>query len=78
MNAAPARGTASRVLFRFTWGRGVIVRQTVIEAGGTSGWHYHDGMLFVLVARRSRRHFRQRGVAGTYVVFNTPTICAGS
>ena len=27
---------------------------------------------------RSRRQSRQRGVAGTYAVFDTPTICAGS
>ncbi|MEV6319631.1 hypothetical protein AB0M45_00340 [Nocardia sp. NPDC051787] len=51
-NPAPAQGTASRVLFRFTLGRrAFILRQTLIEPGGTSGWHYHDGTLFVLVAR---------------------------
>ncbi|MEV5839400.1 hypothetical protein [Nocardia sp. NPDC052112] len=52
VNTAPARGTASRVLLRLVLGRReVVVRQTVIEAGGTSGWHYHDGTLLVLVAR---------------------------
>lgn len=56
MNAAPARGTASRVLFRFTLGREVIARQTVIEPGGTSGWHYHDGTLLVVVARGTLDH----------------------
>ncbi|MBF6164219.1 hypothetical protein IU486_05440 [Streptomyces gardneri] len=56
-NAAPARGTASRVLFRFAVGRwAFILRQTVIEPGGSSGWHYHDGTLFVLVARGTLDH----------------------
>jgi len=32
----------------------------------------------VLVGGRSRRQSRQRGVASTYAVFDTPTICAGS
>ncbi|MBF6075614.1 cupin domain-containing protein [Nocardia beijingensis] len=57
VNAPPARGTASRVLFRFTVGRrAVILRQTLIEPGGSSGWHYHDGTLFVLVARGTLDH----------------------
>jgi quercetin dioxygenase-like cupin family protein len=51
-NAAPAYRTASRVFFRFRIGRReLIARQTVIEPGGASGWHYHDGTLLVLVAR---------------------------
>ncbi|MBF6219103.1 cupin domain-containing protein [Nocardia abscessus] len=57
VNAAPARGTASRVLFRFALGRrAVVLRQTIIEPGGSSGWHYHDGTLFVLVARGTLDH----------------------
>jgi oxalate decarboxylase/phosphoglucose isomerase-like protein (cupin superfamily) len=56
-NAAPAHGTASRVLFRFAVGRrAFILRQTIIEPGGSSGWHYHDGTLFVLVARGTLDH----------------------
>lgn len=57
VNAAPAHGTASRVLFRFALGRwAVVLRQTLIEPGGSSGWHYHDGTLFVLVARGTLDH----------------------
>ncbi|WP_245719884.1 cupin domain-containing protein [Nocardia uniformis] len=49
-NPAPATGTASRVLIRFTVaGREFVLRRTVIEPGGQSGWHYHDGTLWVLV-----------------------------
>ncbi|MEU7630201.1 hypothetical protein AB0C34_09480 [Nocardia sp. NPDC049220] len=56
-NAAPAHRTASRVLFRFRLGRRVVIlRQTLIEPGGTSGWHYHDGTLFVLVTRGTLDH----------------------
>ncbi|WP_433523557.1 cupin domain-containing protein [Nocardia pseudovaccinii] len=67
VNAAPARGTASRVLFRCTLGRrAVIGRQTVIEPGGTSGWHYHDGTLLVLVARGTLDHPGSDRVPVTY------------
>jgi hypothetical protein len=34
--------------------------------------------LLVLVCCASCRHSRQRGVAGTYLVFDMPTTCAGS
>lgn len=32
------------------------MRHTVIEPGGSSGWHYHDGPLLVLVARGTLDH----------------------
>lgn len=49
-NPAPASGTASRVLFRFSCaGKELVLRQTVLAPGGYTGWHYHDGTLFVLV-----------------------------
>src|SRR5919109_1484229 len=42
------------------------------------GWSIGSGGLpFVLVRYRSRRHFRQRGVASTYAVFDMPAICSG-
>ncbi|MFI5778240.1 cupin domain-containing protein [Nocardia sp. NPDC051570] len=49
-NPAPATHTRSRLLLRlrmFRWE--VVLRQTIIEPGGDSGWHYHDGTLYVLV-----------------------------
>ncbi|WP_405159969.1 cupin domain-containing protein [Nocardia sp. NBC_01499] len=56
-NAAPARGTASRVLLRFAIGRReFVLRQTIIEPGGSSGWHYHDGTLLVAVTRGTLDH----------------------
>ncbi|RMI33974.1 cupin domain-containing protein [Nocardia stercoris] len=49
-NPAPAVGTRSRLLLRLRLGRReVLLRQTIIEPGGDSGWHYHDGTLIVLV-----------------------------
>ncbi|WP_306364691.1 cupin domain-containing protein [Nocardia sp. CC227C] len=49
-NPAPATGTASRELVRFTLaGRDFVLRRTIVQPGGHSGWHYHDGTLFVLV-----------------------------
>ncbi|WP_054815339.1 hypothetical protein [Nocardia arizonensis] len=56
-NPAPAVGTSSRVLFRFTLlGRDILLRQTVIDPGGSSGWHYHDGKLLVLVTEGALDH----------------------
>lgn len=56
-NPAPAHGTASRQLAQFTLGRWhFVLRQTVIEPGGASGWHYHDGTLLVFVARGTLSH----------------------
>lgn len=49
-NPPPATGTRSRILARFPLvGREFVLRQTIIEPGGQSGWHFHDGTLFVLV-----------------------------
>ncbi|WP_280437065.1 cupin domain-containing protein [Nocardia carnea] len=51
-NPAPAHGTASRELLRIPLRRReIVVRQTRIAPGGSSGPHYHDGTLFVLVTR---------------------------
>ncbi len=67
VNAAPARGTASRVLFRRTLGgREFVLRQTIIEPGGSSGWHYHDGTLFVLVTKGVLDHPSADCVPVTY------------
>ncbi|MFD4428096.1 cupin domain-containing protein, partial [Nocardia sp. NPDC058497] len=38
--------------------------RTRIAPGGTSGWHYHDGTLFVLVTRGTLDHpYLERGPA---------------
>ncbi|RDI63119.1 quercetin dioxygenase-like cupin family protein [Nocardia pseudobrasiliensis] len=56
-NAAPALRTRSRILVRLRIARWeVMVRQTIIEPGGDSGWHYHDGTLFVLVTGSALDH----------------------
>ncbi|WP_431954047.1 cupin domain-containing protein [Nocardia lijiangensis] len=66
-NASPASGTASRVLARLSLGgRDLLLRQTVIEPGGTSGWHFHDGTLLVLVARGTLDHPGADGAPVTY------------
>ncbi|MBF6540286.1 cupin domain-containing protein [Nocardia farcinica] len=66
-NPAPATGTASRVLMRLRLGRReVVVRHTVIAPGGSSGWHYHDGTLVVLVARGTLDHPYADGAPVTY------------
>ncbi|MBF6328942.1 hypothetical protein [Nocardia transvalensis] len=56
-NPAPATGTRSRVLARLRIARWeFVLRQTVIEPGGDSGWHFHDGTLFVLVTGSALDH----------------------
>ncbi|MDR7167901.1 putative cupin superfamily protein [Nocardia kruczakiae] len=56
-NPPPAVGTRSRVLLRFRCaGRDFLLRQTIVEPGGDSGWHYHDGTLFVLVTGSALDH----------------------
>ncbi|UGT52456.1 cupin domain-containing protein [Nocardia asteroides] len=64
-NPAPAVGTASRTLLRVRLGRrDIVVRRTRIAPGGSSGWHYHDGTLFVLVTRGVLDHpYVRRGPA---------------
>ncbi|WP_167478728.1 cupin domain-containing protein [Nocardia arthritidis] len=66
-NPPPATGTASREWFRFRLGgREYLLRQTRIEPGGSSGWHYHDGTLLVLVARGTLDHPGADRVPVTY------------
>ncbi|MGV9676106.1 cupin domain-containing protein [Nocardia sp. NPDC003482] len=56
-NPPPATGTRSRVLARLRVARWeLILRQTIIEPGGDSGWHYHDGTLVVLVTGGTLDH----------------------
>ncbi|AHH22244.1 hypothetical protein NONO_c74890 [Nocardia nova SH22a] len=56
-NPAPAVGTRSRILLRVRVARWeFIARQTIVEPGGDSGWHYHDGTLFVLVTGSTLSH----------------------
>ncbi|MCM6777493.1 hypothetical protein NDR87_28905 [Nocardia sp. CDC159] len=56
-NPPPATRTRSRVLVRLRIARWeLVLRQTIIEPGGDSGWHYHDGTLFVLVTGSALDH----------------------
>ncbi|WP_227979171.1 cupin domain-containing protein [Nocardia spumae] len=56
-NPAPAVGTRSRILARVRIARwDLVVRQTIVDPGGDSGWHYHDGTLFVLVTGSTLTH----------------------
>ncbi len=57
VNPAPAVGTRSRLLLRLRLGRReVLLRQTIIDPGGETGWHYHDGTLIVLVTGATLDH----------------------
>ena len=52
----PSGGTAKVA------GHDIVVRQTRLAPGASSGWHYHDGTLFVLVTRGTLDHpYLRRG-----------------
>ncbi|APE38906.1 hypothetical protein BOX37_31670 [Nocardia mangyaensis] len=76
-NPAPAVGTASRTLLRLrVAGHDIVLRRTRIAPGGTSGWHYHDGTLFVVVTRGVLDHpYLERGPAEypRFHVFREPS-----
>lgn len=66
-NPAPAVGTRSRIFARVRVGRWeLVVRRTIVEPGGDSGWHYHDGTLFVLVTGSTLNHPGMDCVPVTY------------
>ncbi|WP_018653794.1 cupin domain-containing protein [Actinomadura flavalba] len=47
---AGSTGVTARTLARTTIGsRDLVLREIVIEPGGSTGWHYHDGTLTALV-----------------------------
>lgn len=48
--ATPSRGVAAQEIARWTEdGRDHVVRLITVEPGGTTGWHQHDGTLYVVV-----------------------------
>jgi quercetin dioxygenase-like cupin family protein len=48
--AAPASGVTGRTIARTTVdGRDYILQEIIIQPGGSTGWHYHDGTLYVVV-----------------------------
>jgi quercetin dioxygenase-like cupin family protein len=56
-NATPPSGVTGTIIAQHTvGGRDYILRQITIAPGGSTGWHYHDGTLYALVARGTLTH----------------------
>jgi quercetin dioxygenase-like cupin family protein len=51
-SATPSRGVTGKILAQWTAGdRDYVVREITIDAGGSTGWHHHDGTLYALVKK---------------------------
>jgi quercetin dioxygenase-like cupin family protein len=56
-NATPSSGVTATIIAQHTvGGKDYILRQITIAPGGSTGWHYHDGTLYALVARGTLTH----------------------
>ena len=56
-DATPGSGVTARILAQTTaGGKDYIVREITLAPGGTTGWHYHDGMLYAFVKQGTLTH----------------------
>ncbi|CAM3202476.1 cupin [Prescottella defluvii] len=57
--ATPSEGVTGEILGQATVGdRDYVLRKITIAPGGTTGWHFHDGMLYGLVTEGTLTHYR--------------------
>jgi quercetin dioxygenase-like cupin family protein len=65
--ATPASGVSATLLSKTTrGGNDYIVRRITIQPGGTTGWHYHDGMVYGYVASGRLTHVLSDCSVDTY------------
>lgn len=56
-DATPGSGVTARILAQTTVGdKDYILREITVAPGGTTGWHYHDGMLYAFVKQGILTH----------------------
>lgn len=56
-NATPSSGVTGTIISQTTvGGKDYILRKITIAPGGSTGWHYHDGTLYALVAQGTLTH----------------------
>ena len=56
-SATPPSGVTGTIIAQYTaGGKDYIVRQITVAPGGSTGWHYHDGTLYALVAKGTLTH----------------------
>ena len=55
--ATPSSGVTGTIISQITiGGKDYILREITIAPGGSTGWHYHDGMLYGVVERGTLTH----------------------
>ncbi|QBJ98747.1 cupin domain-containing protein [Rhodococcus sp. ABRD24] len=57
--ATPSSGVTGEILAQATVGnQDYILRKITIAPGGTTGWHFHDGMLYGIVTEGTLTHYK--------------------
>ncbi|RVW08017.1 cupin [Prescottella agglutinans] len=71
--ATPSEGVIGEILAQATVdGRDYVLRRITIASDGTTGWHFHDGMLCGLVTEGTLTHYKSDcRVDGVYNVGGT-------
>jgi quercetin dioxygenase-like cupin family protein len=77
-DATPGSGVTARILAQTTaGGKDYILREITVAPGGTTGWHYHDGMLYAFVKQGTLSHFKSNcqsdGVYRAGAAFTEPS-----
>ena len=77
--ATPANGTSSHPVTQSSMdGRDFIIRDVTIDAGGSTGWHWHDGTLTGAVKQGTLTHYAANcTVDGVYNAGDVVTEPAG-
>ncbi|RCG30763.1 cupin [Sphaerisporangium album] len=57
-DASPGTGVTGTIIARITvGGRDYILREITLQPGGSTGWHFHDGTLYVRVRQGMLSHY---------------------
>jgi quercetin dioxygenase-like cupin family protein len=77
--ATPERGANSTTLNQSSQdGRDFIIRESTIDPGGSTGWHFHDGTLLLAIKQGTVTHYAANcSVDGVYNPGDTFTEPAG-
>ncbi|WP_328993120.1 cupin domain-containing protein [Kribbella sp. NBC_01245] len=77
-DATPGRGVTGTIIAKTTVGdTDYTLRRIVIDPGGSTGWHYHDGMLYAAVEGGTLTHSdstcKPDGIYSKGAVFTEPS-----
>ncbi|TSD45360.1 cupin domain-containing protein [Rhodococcus sp. KBS0724] len=79
-SATPSTGVHGEILGQVTFGdKDYVLRQITVDPGGSTGWHFHDGVLYAAVAAGTLSHYRSDcSVDGIYQTGSTLVEPSGS